>query len=366
MFGRLSGRGLSCGHRRDFLAHLCGLCGALASHHGPAARLAANTDGALVSALCEAQAPADWDREPHRCLMRRCPGPRVSPAAPPARFAAAVSAAIGAARIDDHLADRDPFSQLLRPAAGLARSWWRSAGREAARLGFDMDQVRGTLADQLRVERDIGRPFFHYSAPAEAAAGAVCRHTGVLSGQPAHADALEALGRAFGRIIYLLDAWTDLDQDREGGRFNPLAQCFGDGEVRDGAGQIFRMTHRSILDQLTQLRLRQPALVTGLLADELSRTGAQLIENDEASEDPAPDEQPKHRRNRPEDCCDCCAGCGCGLHTCGCSGSGKAADGTGPADGAPSGDGCGGGDGCDCGGGDCCGCGDGCACDCGG
>ncbi|MGW5546671.1 DUF5685 family protein, partial [Streptomyces sp. NPDC003998] len=103
-----------CSHRlgeslkAEWMAHLCGLCLALRRDHGQLARIVTNYDGLLISVLTEAQTARTTDgrRTAGPCALR---GMRTASVAQGegARLAAAVSLVLAAAKVRDHVADRD-------------------------------------------------------------------------------------------------------------------------------------------------------------------------------------------------------------------------------------------------------------------
>src|SRR6202795_2239927 len=88
-------------------APLCGLCLALRDGYGQAARIGPHYDGLVVSLLVEAQS----DGQPARRRAGRCPLRKMQRAdvatGDSARLAAVVALALAAARVRDHVDDRD-------------------------------------------------------------------------------------------------------------------------------------------------------------------------------------------------------------------------------------------------------------------
>ncbi len=124
-----------CAHRlgerlkTEWMAHLCGLCLALRRDHGQFARIVTNYDGLLVSVLTEAQTGqvSGGRRTAGPCALR---GMRTASVAQGegARLAAAVSLVLAAAKVRDHVADRDGLL-ARRPVAAAARRVATSWGR---------------------------------------------------------------------------------------------------------------------------------------------------------------------------------------------------------------------------------------------
>lgn len=209
-------------------AHLCGVCLALRDDHGHAARLVTNYDVLVVSVLVEAQSVAPTARRPAgRCALRRMRRAQVA-AGDCSRFAAAVSLMLAAAKLRDHVADRDGVASHsgVRVAADrLAHRWARQGAQTGSELGFDTAVLTGALDRQAQVEAAAspGSAVLAVTEPTETATAAAFAHTAVLAGRPGNQPALAEAGRLFGRIAHLLDAVEDLPTDRASGKWNPLA-----------------------------------------------------------------------------------------------------------------------------------------------
>jgi len=194
MFGLIKGCRLNRSEKQTWMAHLCGLCLAMGENHGQ--RLTVNTDGVLLSLLCEAQSPAEFE-----CLRGRCPFRRfrevkiVEPHNSASRYAASVSALISASEILDHIADGDSAARYFPGFFSRLTSHWRhSARRSAKRLGFDASHIEALMQRQLRLEQHRNKDFLFYSQAVEEAAGETCGHTAVISGCPDNKEPLCALG----------------------------------------------------------------------------------------------------------------------------------------------------------------------------
>lgn len=217
---------LSAALRSSWWAHLCGLCYALRDEHGQLARVATNYDGLVISVLVDAQAPAG---EPRRvagpCPLRGMRSAEVSVGAG-ARLAAAASLVLASAKMRDHVDDGDgPFGR--RPVASAARlvasRWARQGGGSGRGVGFDTDVLLDAVGRQTAVEESAGTgDLLRVTEPTETATASVFAHTAVLAGCPDNTVPLGEVGRLFGRVVHLVDAVEDLDEDTESGVWNPL------------------------------------------------------------------------------------------------------------------------------------------------
>lgn len=266
---------LSPALRRQWTGHLCGLCLGLRDGHGQAARATTNVDAVALSVLVEAQRDeAIGTRRAGPCPLRGFrPATVVRADDPGIRHAVAVSLTMAATKLDDHVADRDGWIARVPvlPAAAVRR-WGGAGDRAAEEVGLDAGALRASVAESTRRESVTGRPFDEYAAPTEDAAALVLRHTATLADRPANAAGLDALGRAFGRIVYLIDAVRDLADDQARGHFNPLVASVADADRRlDVATGLLADAHRRLTDAFDGLDLPQPALARALFVDQVRR-----------------------------------------------------------------------------------------------
>ena len=209
-------------------AQLCGLCLALRDDYGQAARVATNYDGLVVSLLVEAQT----EGQPGRRKAGRCPLRKMQRAdvatGDSARLAAVVSLALAAARVRDHVDDRDGMVGAVgvRPAARRVAERWVRQGTEAGHsLGFDTNVLVAAMDRQAELEATAGpgSSVLLVTEPTETAVAAAFAHTAVLAGRAENEAPLREVGQLFGRVAHLLDAVEDYHDDVARGKWNPLA-----------------------------------------------------------------------------------------------------------------------------------------------
>jgi len=163
-----------------------------------------------------------------------------------------------------------------RLATALSRRWAGQGSDLATLVDFDADVVRDAVARSNERELQPGRTFDDYVEPTEDAAGAACRHTAVIARCRYNEDALDDLGRMFGRITYLFDAVDDEDEDIAAGHFNALVACYPDRtERRAAARALFDDAHARLVAAFDRLELCRPDLARALLVDQLQRAGHQ-------------------------------------------------------------------------------------------
>jgi hypothetical protein len=263
---------LSAALRTSWWAHLCGLCYALRDEHGQLARVATNYDGLIVSVLVDAQAPAG---EPRRtagpCPLRGMRTASVS-VGDGARLAAAASLVLASAKVRDHVEDGDgAFGRP--PVAGVARlvanRWARQGGSSGRAVGFDTDVLLDAVRRQPSVEASAGPgDLLRVTEPTETATAEACAHTAVLAGRPENVVALREVGRLFGRVVHLVDAVEDLDEDTRSGVWNPLTAT---GTTIEEARRLCDDAVLGVRLALADVTFRDGRLVHALLVHELEQ-----------------------------------------------------------------------------------------------
>jgi hypothetical protein len=184
------------------------------------------------------------------------------------RLAAAAGLLAGAAALDDKIADGDLPAWAGPTAGSVAVRVGRAGSRLAAQLAFDSDTF--ARASRLAAGAEVqGVTLEDFLAPSGAAVASMFAHTAVLARRPDNADALSAMGDAFGRLVHLLDAVGDLDKDRRRGAFNPVRAS---GTSVSQAHQMALSLAAEVASGVGQLDLVSPTLVRSLLGPVLSQS----------------------------------------------------------------------------------------------
>ncbi|MEU6443497.1 DUF5685 family protein [Streptomyces sp. NPDC047046] len=277
MFGMVRPCAHSLGEKlkNRWMAHLCGLCLALRGDHGQFARIATNYDGIVISVLTEAQTPRERQgrRRAGPCALRGMRTARVSEGEG-ARLAGAVSLALAAVKVRDHVADGDGMlaRRPVAAAAGrVASGWAEAAHRSAAGLGFDTGVLLAAAERQPGIEAlaGPGTSLLTVTEPTETATAAAFAHTALLADRPHNAAPLAEAGRLFGRLAHLLDAVEDQAEDAARGAWNPLTAT---ATPRPEARRLADDALHGIRLALADTDFADPALAHRLLVHELPRS----------------------------------------------------------------------------------------------
>jgi hypothetical protein len=189
--------------RADRLVY-CGSCKTIGALYGQKARLVLNHDMVFLAEL--RMGAVEWGPA-HRsfnCMAM----PKEHPEA--LKYAAAAGVVLAHFQIEDQIADSG------RPHWKALRRFFSSAYRKAAAdlraSGFPLDELTALLGSQSEREaRTIS--IDDVAEPTARAAEMVFGHG---------APELASIGRRFGRLVYILDAFEDRAKDARSGDFNAL------------------------------------------------------------------------------------------------------------------------------------------------
>lgn len=215
MFGLMRPRG--CSGKHEHRLYYCGSCKTLGSAYGQKSRMLLNHDTVFLAELLGelGAAPVVWAPayRSFNCMSM----PKDLP--PVLDYAAAATIVLTQWKIADHAEDtgrrswrfaQHLFDKTSRKATARLREW-----------KFPLDAVEAALRSQS--EREANAPSLeHVAFPTAQATALFFEHGAVVSGRGELAPALYALGKSFGELVYLLDAYEDFDKDLASGSFNAL------------------------------------------------------------------------------------------------------------------------------------------------
>src|SRR5579871_3693252 len=197
----------------------CGTCKTLGAQYGHSARALLNHDTVfLAEVLMDLVGEPAWSPayRSFNCMRLPRDGAHIPFAL---EYAAAVTVVLAHFRVDDHCQDSGKLKWKLA-------SRWISPqyARAAARLRqwrFPLDDMAVMLATQPAREAHP-QSLEHVAEPTMFATALVFSHGMRLAGRADLAEDAKRLGREFGALIYLLDAYEDRARDAKSGEFNPL------------------------------------------------------------------------------------------------------------------------------------------------
>lgn len=197
----------------------CGLCHAMGKRHGFSARFTLNYDFAFLAILFSGDADGDWRQK--RCPVHPLRKKKCCLCSGGLDAAADASMILTWQKLRDDVLDHG----WLRGLPARILTWilgpaYRRARR--ARPGF-AEQVESCL-DRLHRMEQSGEPSLDRTADSFAC---ILRASAPPEAQEVRRRVMEQMLYHIGRWIYLVDAWDDLEKDREQERYNPIAARFG-------------------------------------------------------------------------------------------------------------------------------------------
>lgn len=251
----------------------CGLCHAMDARHGFWSRFTLNYDFTFLAILFMGNNDGAWHEK--RCPVHPLRNCRNCLTGEALDAAADASMLLTWFKLRDDVADNGFVPGL--PARVLSGVFSGAAGR-ARRVcpAFAEEAERGL--ERLRELEASSSPELDQAADAFAKIlQAACPPTDDV----ARRRALEQLLYHLGRWIYLVDAWDDLNEDRDRGRYNPLDARFGGRAEEEREYVSTTMTHslRLCISAANLLELgRWRSLVDNLLYQGLPSVQSAVLE----------------------------------------------------------------------------------------
>lgn len=211
---------LSVAEYEAYRGAYCGLCRTMGSLTGQLSRLTLSYDLAflVIFRLAAEKLPASFERK--GCIAHPLSRRTHMKWNPVLEYCAAASAVLTAGKIRDDAADETGgkrfLSKLLLP---FGNSITR---RVRKKVGALENEIKLDLEKLSMIERDMTPSL---DAPADAYAASLSKV--VSFGLEGDAEKIsKEIGRAIGKIIYVLDAADDLAEDIRGEKYNPLALIY--------------------------------------------------------------------------------------------------------------------------------------------
>ena len=237
MFGLMKARtcALSPELKRHRRLHYCGTCKTIGGLYGQASRALLNHDTVFLAELLSALSGADreldrWQRayQSYNCLAL----PRQSGAMPLVlQYAAAATLTLAEFKLADHLIDSRRRRWLV--ARRVFSKGFRRAAAQLAAWDFPVAELRRALSSQQTREAQAMKSAVaadamldDLAAPTAEATALFLAHGAQLVGVASVAAPMRRIGRAFGALVYRLDALEDYDKDARGGDFNAIRVAF--------------------------------------------------------------------------------------------------------------------------------------------
>lgn len=216
--------------------HYCGTCKVVGKKYGQSARFLQNFDTVFLSELLSAIHQEDlqqWQgafQAINKCFTL----PEKNSKLPiPLHYAATVNIFLGELKIDDNIKDQGRWR--WKWAKRLFSKSFHKANQQLLTWNIDTKQFWDwvTVQEQREKEQSIGfmqlnELLIHYAEPTAQMTAAIFKE-GVRLGKENtthNQDLMQQLGRQFGQLMYILDAFEDVEKDIHQKQFNPLVLYF--------------------------------------------------------------------------------------------------------------------------------------------
>jgi hypothetical protein len=236
MFGLMKARTCSLTpelkrHRR---LHYCGTCKTIGGLYGQRSRALLNHDTVFLAELLSALSGADrrldeWGSyyQSYNCLAL----PRSAEEMPLVlRYAAAATLTLAEFKLADHI--NDSRKRRWRVARRIFSKSFEQVAAQLAAWDFPVEALRHALGSQEAREArvagaaSVDAALDDLTEPTATATALFMEHGARLVGAAGTDDVMRRIGRAFGAMIYLLDALEDYDKDDRSGEFNAIRAAY--------------------------------------------------------------------------------------------------------------------------------------------
>ena len=198
----------------------CSLCNYVARNYGNVNRFHVSNDSVFLSLLLASQMPREHHVNDSKCNLWSTVNE------PDAIFdyVSAVSLMIGKVKVLD--AYYDSQSRLPSILLSLQNRCYTQAQNRLSYFGFDPNMFERQVIEQHGLEQKQGDVSYEkLCVPTSTVVSSIFKHTAALSGMFENQEVLSEIGSDVGALLYLLDSYTDVEEDRANGRFNPLLAC---------------------------------------------------------------------------------------------------------------------------------------------
>lgn len=222
----------------------CGLCKHMGKCTGQCSRMTLSYDFVFLAAVRMAILGERPVMERQRCLMHPFHSRPMAVHSPTLAYCADASALLVYHKLLDDLRDERGAKKLR---ALLARPFLCSAYRRARKRYPDLEKAIAKRLLALSAYEKENPDSSSADAPA-AIFGELMAAVFAQGLSGADARISEAIGRAIGHWIYLVDAADDFAEDCKRGRFNPYRRSFGD-TPRDADWENLRLALTALLTE---------------------------------------------------------------------------------------------------------------------
>lgn len=209
--------------------HYCGTCKTIGSLYGQKSRFLLNHDTVFLAEFLTALSGNDvndWEKsyQSYNCL--NLPKTKMPLAL---QFAATANIILSEFKIADHI--NDEKKRRFKVAHRLFSKEFRIAEKQLESWDFPLKEVRESLQSQEKREAE-SVDLNVLAEPTAQATAQFFAEGAKLVGRAEFKRIASEIGRKFGELIYLLDAYEDYEKDFRAGKFNALRSAYDLSEAK--------------------------------------------------------------------------------------------------------------------------------------
>jgi hypothetical protein len=249
MFGlvKIYSCSLSINEKKDYLSLYCGTCKSIARLYGQSPRLYLNSDVVFLAGILKDSSPEDGYCESApagKCFSL----PDLDSIPEHLKFAAYANAMLAYMTLEDKILDeKNVFKKIPYQVLRSVQK------RKLSPVKDDLYEFRELMQTQLSRENDVipvdlkslSSRLEYYSEVTEKMILLTMKKSGIPGN-----DGLSLMFSKFGRILYVLDALEDFDEDQSAGNFNALQASLETVQLEKGQCEMVLKYLYSLYDEI--------------------------------------------------------------------------------------------------------------------
>lgn len=286
MFGLMQPKGC-CSQKKSswyryHRMHYCGTCKTIGANYGHKARLFLNYDTVFLSELLSQlgnEQLEEWSGA-YQAINRCFTMPdKAGQTAFSLEYSATANTVLSALKVDDNIKDQKKWRWSLinlmckgsfKKAFGQFEEWGIAKELFLAPITRQYEREKGLVPDVPTLEEHLD-----YYAQPTAELTALIFENGAKQTNSTYSEEAKILGYNFGRLMYILDAFEDLEEDIFTQQFNPLVSWFkahktlSDNDF-DAVRTIILTTQEQVIEELEKLPLNYEQLYADRLRSNIA------------------------------------------------------------------------------------------------
>lgn len=246
--------------------HYCGTCKTLGRQYGQRTRTLLNFDTVFFAEILSHLSKenlAGW-QDAYQAINQCFKIPAPEETLPISlEYAAATNVLLGELKLDDHSKDLPGMKWTF--ARRLFSKSFRKARRQFEDWGIDTRLFWQWIKKQEVLEGTVKSDFptlenllAYYAEPTAQMTALIFENGATTIGQQEYSAAMHQLGYQFGRLIYILDAFEDIEKDIFRRQFNPLVRFYNTEETLrenqlEEVRQVILAAQQVVAEQLEKL-----------------------------------------------------------------------------------------------------------------